>query len=249
MKKLEYSSTTSPVFKFNLRKTEKLSQNINLNFHNTDKVSCNELPNFDQNSPLHHTYSYTQLPKMDGLVQRDSKIKNIMEQSKKSSLNINRSVPEFNNAQLKQIFPTPDSVTSSNNNFISPTISIYEYIPNISPNMSETTNIGLFHILEASSSNNFMGENTFDISSIQFSDPLIDKNCNEDNFVHTCEHDIFNKDKIICAHYVNSICFESKSLSTNKYVIAEAPCPHIKIKIGTKTIQIRKRMMKLSKKI
>ena len=55
MKKLVYSSTTTPVFNFNKGQIQKLSQNINVHFNNTDKLSCNDLANFDPKSPPNNT--------------------------------------------------------------------------------------------------------------------------------------------------------------------------------------------------
>ena len=104
MKKLVFSSTSTPLFNFNHRSNEKLSQNINIHFNNTDKVSCNDLSNFDPKFPADHTTSNPYLPEMDGFVQHDSKIKNTMNHCKTYSSDINQSFPDFDNAQHKH-FP------------------------------------------------------------------------------------------------------------------------------------------------
>ena len=102
MKKLVYSSATTPVFNVNQGQVQKLSQNINIYFNNRDKLSCNNLakklsqkikihfnnletlscndfPNFDPKSPSDHTTSNPHLLEIDSIVQHDSKMKNTID--------------------------------------------------------------------------------------------------------------------------------------------------------------------------
>ena len=88
MKKLVYSSKTTPMFNFKQGQVQKLSQNINIHFNNTDTLSCNNLANFDSKYPADNTNQNPPLIENHGFVHHDSKPKNNMDQNKKSCPNI-----------------------------------------------------------------------------------------------------------------------------------------------------------------
>ena len=95
------------------------------------------------------------------------------------------------------ISPTPDSVTSSKNKFVSPSISNYESNSNLSPNTSVIKNVNqkinhqsVYNLFEPSSSNDTTGTNTFNIFPLQFIDSTIDKNGNKYIIIPIREHAI-----------------------------------------------------------